>query len=76
MEYEISDYRVGSLEETVRKIERQQHRFDELDNGLLSNEDVPSVQFSRKPPNKSRTAGPSMRRWVSRSCSVYCASSR
>ncbi len=26
MEYEISDYRVGTLEETVRKLERQQRR--------------------------------------------------
>lgn len=31
MEYETSDYRVTDLEDTVRKLERQQHRFDDLD---------------------------------------------
>jgi septal ring factor EnvC (AmiA/AmiB activator) len=34
MDYEISDYRVTDLEGTVRKLERQQSRFDDLDDTL------------------------------------------
>lgn len=36
MEYEVSDYRVTDLEDTVRKLERQLPRFDDLDDRLDS----------------------------------------